>query len=150
MSGEGELDVFVNCGDFPAAPEALLHRAVLHTLRDQGVEAGELSVTLLDDAGIQDLNRQYLAKDRPTDVIAFALGSGPDPLGDVYLGVEQARRQAGELGVALEEELVRLAVHGTLHVLGHDHPEGADRVESEMFRIQERLVREIVAEAPAD
>ncbi len=59
------------------------------------------------------------------------------------MGVDQARRQAAELGVPLDEELVRLAVHGTLHVLGHDHPEGPGREESPMFALQEALVRAI-------
>lgn len=138
------VEVFVNPGPFPGVPEALLEAAVRHTVGDQGVATAEISVTLLDDDGIRTLNRDYLGKDRPTDVIAFSLGSESEPLGDVYIGVEQAGRQAEELGVALDEELVRLSVHGTLHVLGHDHPEGGERTESPMFARQERLVRAIM------
>jgi probable rRNA maturation factor len=139
------VEVWVNPGSFADTPVALLESAVRRTLDDQGVAAGEISLTLLDDEGVGALNRQYLGKDRPTDVIAFSLGDGPEPLGDVYLGVDQARRQAEELGVAVEEELVRLAVHGTLHVLGHDHPEGDERLRSPMFVLQERLVHLIMA-----
>ena len=135
----------MNPGSFADTPVALLESAVRRTLDDQGVAAGEISLTLLDDEGVGALNRQYLGKDRPTDVIAFSLGDGPEPLGDVYLGVDQARRQAEELGVAVEEELVRLAVHGTLHVLGHDHPEGDERLRSPMFALQERLVHLVMA-----
>jgi rRNA maturation RNase YbeY len=120
-----------------------LERAVVLTLIDAGVADAEISLTLLDDHGIRDLNLRYLGKDRPTDVIAFALGREPVLIGDIYLGAEQAARQASELGVPLAEELVRLAVHGTLHVLGHDHPEGEDREASPMFRLQEDLVRRI-------
>lgn len=135
----------MNAGGFDGVDAAELSRAVRHTLASQGVEEAEISLTLLDDREIRALNRRYLGKDRPTDVIAFALGSGPAPLGDVYVGVEQARRQADELHVPEAEELVRLAVHGTLHVLGHDHPEGEGRETSPMFALQETLVREIRA-----
>jgi probable rRNA maturation factor len=65
------------------------------------------------------------------------------------VGFEQATRQAGELGVPIDEELVRLAIHGTLHVLGHDHPEDDERERSSMFVLQERLVRDVLrGEAP--
>lgn len=143
MSDAEALDVIVNVGAFAEADADELERAVRHTLRAQGVGEAEVSVTLLDDPGIRDLNRTYLAKDRPTDVIAFALGSGAGILGDMYLGVEEARRQAAEAEVSLAEELVRLAVHGTLHVLGHEHPAGPERETSPMFALQEALVREI-------
>jgi len=135
--------VTVNAEGFEEADAAELARAVRHTLASEGVRDGDVSLTLLDDEGIRALNRQYLARNQPTDVIAFALGQGPALLGDVYLGVEQARRQARDLGIPFAEELVRLAVHGTLHVLGHDHPEGEGREESPMFARQEALVREI-------
>ena len=143
MSTGDALDVTVNTDRFDGVDAAELERAVRRTLASQGTEEGELSLTLLDDAGIRALNLRYLGEDRTTDVIAFALGPGPALLGDVYVGVEQARRQAAELGVPLPEELVRLAVHGTLHALGHDHPEGPGREESPMFTLQEALVREI-------
>jgi probable rRNA maturation factor len=108
----------------------------------------ELSLTLLDDEAIRELNRDWLGHDRPTDVIAFALGeSDAEPLGDVYIGAERAVDQAGEASVAVREELVRLAVHGTLHVLGYDHDEGAARQRGEMWRRQEELVKRIVEES---
>jgi probable rRNA maturation factor len=139
----GHADVTVNADGFEWADCEELERAVRHTLASGGVENGEVSLTLLDDESIRALNRRYLSRNRATDVLAFALGPGPAVLGDVYVGVDQARLQASELGVPLEEELVRLAVHGTLHVLGHDHPEGSGREESPMFALQEALVREI-------
>ncbi|HIC54166.1 MAG TPA: rRNA maturation RNase YbeY, partial [Gemmatimonadetes bacterium] len=133
------MTVQVNLGVFDGVEEALLEAAVRKALDADGREA-ELSVTLVDDAEITRLNREYRGKDRPTDVISFSLGSPDQPLGDVYVGAEQARRQAEALAVPLSEELVRLAIHGTLHVLGHDHPDGDDRFSSPMYVLQEQLV----------
>ncbi|SVE38433.1 uncharacterized protein METZ01_LOCUS491287, partial [marine metagenome] len=71
---------------------------------------------------MQELNLRHLGRDWTTDVLSFSLG-GKDivkdiVVGDVYVGFEQARHQAKELGIELDEELARLAIHGTLHVLG--------------------------------
>lgn len=136
----GAVDV-----EAPRGLEALVRRAVETTLDAEGVGAAEVSVTLLDDDAIQGLNREYLQEDRPTDVIAFSLGDDGQILGDVYLGAHQAERHAEDLGIDFTEEVVRLAIHGTLHVLGHDHPEGSDREECAMYRLQERLVGEVMA-----
>lgn len=125
-----------------ADPELLRHAAV-DALEAEGADGVELSLTLLDDDEIQILNRDYLDRDRPTDVLAFALDDETGLVGDVYLGVDQARRQAEEHGVPLAEELARLAIHGTLHVLGYDHPEGSDRYASPMFVRQERILRDL-------
>ena len=95
---------------------------------------------------MRSLNLEFLREDRPTDVIAFALhGSGEPPLGDVYVGYEQAQRQAREEGIEVEEELLRLAIHGTLHVFGHDHPEGDERARGEMFQLQEEILEEVLS-----
>ncbi|HKJ93102.1 MAG TPA: rRNA maturation RNase YbeY [Longimicrobiales bacterium] len=124
--------------------EALLGRAVHAVHADAGRADGTVSLTLLDDRAITALNGQYLDAEGPTDVIAFTLNEADGaPLGDIYIGADQAARQAEAHGVPLREELVRLAVHGTLHVLGHDHPAGPERETSEMWALQERLVGEI-------
>lgn len=139
------LAISVNTtGEWPV-PEALLENGCRLVLEVEGLRDGEISLTLLDDEGILELNRQYFGRDRPTDVIAFALHEPGDPvLGDVYLGFEQARRQADELGLSLDEELLRLAIHGVLHVLGRQHPETGDRFGSEMFREQEELLNRVL------
>lgn len=143
----GGLEVAVKGGvvtDEDALP-SFFDPVVQAVLASQGVTDAEISLTLLDDAEIGDLNLRYLGKDRPTDVIAFPLeGPGRGVVGDVYVGVEQALRQARELGVDPREELVRLTVHGVLHVLGHDHPEGPEREDSDMFQLQERLVAQLL------
>ena len=140
------MEVQVNLGVFDAVEEALLEAAVRRAVVADGRET-ELSVTLVDDAEIRRLNREYRGRDRPTDVIAFSLGSPEEPLGDVYVGADQARRQAEALGVPLSEELVRLAIHGTLHVLGHDHPDGDGRFASSMYVLQEQLLGEVLEQA---
>jgi probable rRNA maturation factor len=147
VSGALALDVQVSVGDETRVDAALLEAAVLSTWKAEGRGAGAVSVTLLDDEAIAELNRTYLDRDGPTDVIAFALGDAAAPVGDVYLGVGQAARQAVEYGVSLAEELVRLTVHGTLHVLGYDHPDGPERVTSPMFVRQEALVRKVLEDA---
>lgn len=140
------IRVQVDGSGMAAPPLESLERAVRSVLDDGAVDEAEISVALLDDPGIRALNRAHLGHDRPTDVIAFALWSEGEPVvGDVYLGWEQALRQADEAGIDAEEELVRLAVHGTLHVLGWDHPEPAeDRGGSPMYRRQEALVRHVL------
>ena len=143
-----EIDVQVSVGEglAPAVEAERIEAAVRHVLRAEGVAEGEVSVALVGDAEITELNRQWLDHDYATDVISFNLnGPGEPPLGDIYLGVPQAGRQAAELGADPGEELLRLAVHGTLHVLGYEHPEGADRADSEMFRRQEALLREFLS-----
>jgi probable rRNA maturation factor len=142
VDGHG-LDVTVNA-DLPEVDRDLLRRAAAHVAAAEGHDRGELSVTLVSDEEIRAINRAYLARDYVTDVMAFSLGDADALLADVYVGLEQARRQARELGVDPEEELVRLVVHGVLHVTGHDHPEGPERAESPMFRRQEALLREIL------
>ncbi|MFC1660220.1 rRNA maturation RNase YbeY [Gemmatimonadota bacterium] len=132
------ISVLINAEGDWSVPESLLEEGLKRLLREEGYSDGEISLTFLGDSAIRAMNEEYLGKDQPTDVIAFSLhDAGDPPFGDVYVGYNQASRQAGGLGVPLEEELLRLAIHGTLHVLGHTHPEGEGREESPMYRLQE-------------
>ena len=96
-----------------------------------GVDDAELSVLLTDDATIRSLNREYRRKDRPTDVLSFALDAGPKDvpavrlLGDVVISLDTAARQARTRRRALLTEVAWLLAHGLLHLLGHDHPTAA-------------------------
>lgn len=101
---------------------------------------GEIGVSFVSEDVILELNRRYLGRSASTDVIAFQLGEAEEILGDIYIAPDVAARSAAELGIPEEEELIRLLVHGVLHVLGHDHPEGEERYGSPMFRLQEQLV----------
>lgn len=111
--------------------------AVLEAERRQGL----VSVTFLGRHSMQRLNAAHRGHDRPTDVLTFALG-GPkgQVIGDVYICPWVARREARARGIPLREELIRLVVHGTLHAVGREHPEGPDRTRSAMWRRQERYV----------
>jgi probable rRNA maturation factor len=90
-----------------------------------GVSVG---LVLTGDDEIQDMNSRWRGQDRPTDVLAFP--GDPDPLdphlGDVVLSMDRAREQAPRFSATLEEEVVRLVVHGLLHLLGYDHHTPAD------------------------
>lgn len=139
-----EIDVEVSVGEGVAAPVETqrVEGAVRHVLAAEGVAAAEISIALVGDDEIASLNQDYLQHEGPTDVISFALHEeGDPPLGDIYVGVDQAARQAAEFGATPAEEVLRLAIHGTLHVLGWDHPTEAGRTESEMFTRQEALLR---------
>ncbi len=143
------VEVSVGEGVVPPVEPERVEAVELHVLRAEGVEEAEVSVALLGDASIAGMNVEYLEHEGPTDVITFAMHEGDEPpLGDIYVGVDQAVRQAGEFGATPAEEVLRLAVHGTLHVLGYEHPEGAERVESEMFLRQEELLRSFLAHRP--
>jgi len=135
------ITIHVNAPEGTGVPRERIRRAVRETLRREGHRRAEFSVTFVGDAEIARLHERYLGGDGVTDVLSFALHEdGEAPLGDVYIGLAQARRQAADAGAEPGEELVRLAVHGALHVLGYDHPEGPERIGSEMFRLQEEVV----------
>jgi probable rRNA maturation factor len=103
-----------------------------------------VDIALLSAAAMRRANRRATGRRGLTDVIAYTL---PQPdgrlLGDVYICPAVAARAARD-GAGLREELIRLAVHGTLHVLGYDHPEGSRRTQSGMWRLQERYVQRLV------
>ncbi len=101
----------------------------------------DVSVTFLGRERMRRLNAEYLGHDRPTDVLAFTLRQPDGPaLADVYVCAAVAAAAARAHRVPLRQELVRLVVHGTLHALGYDHPEGPERGRSAMWRRQERYV----------
>lgn len=108
-----------------------------------------ISVSLVDEETIHQINNEYRHIDRITDVISFAFNDGEDRsslyhskqmvvLGDIYICVEQAKRQALEYGHPIEREMKFLFVHGLLHLLGYDHMKKED--EEIMFPLQEEIL----------
>ncbi len=139
------IEVNVNAIGVRGVPRDLVRRAVGGALRHEAVAAAELSVTFLSDTEVAELNGRYLKHHSVTDVLSFALHvQGEEPFGDIYIAHGQAVRQASAAGIPAEEEMARLAVHGTLHVLGYDHPEGPERERCEMFRVQEEVLRRVL------
>ena len=118
-------------------------------LRAEGVRDALVSVTLVAPAAMAALNRRHLGHAGATDVISFGFAPGPGGavVGDIYLCPAVARTNAHAAGCGVREELLRLVVHGTLHVLGWDHPDGADRTASPMWKRQERLLAAAVRRA---
>ncbi len=123
-----------------------VERAVEMTLALEDAVGREVSVLLTDDREIHALNLEYRQKDKPTDVLAFALdeaGGPTGPLGDVVISVERAAIQARSRRTTLDAELELLAVHGTLHLLGYDHAEPG---EARVMRARTRAVRRRLAQ----
>ena len=132
----------------PALAARLARRArrLLALLRRRDAE---LSLVLVSDAVMRQLNRDWRGVDRPTDVLAFAQAEGPDGappglLGDVVISIDTARRQAAGSAAPLGAELDRLLVHGVLHLLGYDHERSP--AEAQRMRRRERLLARRLAE----
>jgi len=114
-------------------------------IREEGCGEAEISLLFVNDRAIRRLNQEYLARDYPTDVLAFPQrGPGrksvqPRFLGDVVVSTERVQRQAPEYGKETEEEFALCLIHGLLHLLGYrDHP---PRSRARMRRREEELLR---------
>ena len=120
-----------------------LARVAARVLQWERARRARVELALLGPTAMRRLNRRATGRRGLTDVLAFTL---PQPdgaiLGDVYICPAAARAFVKD--GPLNEELIRLAVHGTLHVLGYDHPEGPGRTRSAMWRRQERYVRRLM------
>ncbi len=113
-------------------------------LSDLDCNEVELSILFTDDKEISILNKRYLERNGPTNVLAFPISGGPPPdpetgmLGDVVISVDRAISESKTEGETLEETIFRLLIHGILHLLRYDHeksPEEADLMEKEQSRL---------------
>lgn len=104
-----------------------------------GTRPAWISVVLIDSRLCRRLNRTFLHHDYVTDVISFPLETGRRLEAEIYVNLDQARRQAREVGVSVAEEIARLVIHGTLHLLGYD--DRTARQARRMHRVQERYLR---------
>jgi len=116
------------------------------------VKHAMISVTFVTNRAIAAMNKKYLEHAGATDIITFELSHPATEettaetnrvvMGDMYIAPAVARANAEAHRIPIREEMIRLVVHGTLHVLGYTHPEGDTRTRSPMWRRQERLVEE--------
>ncbi len=131
--------------------EEFFRNVISHSIKhlklgDKQVELG-LHLILPDRS--QELNKTHRQKDKPTDVLSFPLDEhslekyGILPIGDIFICLEVAQRQADEVGIPIKQELVRLVVHGLLHLLGYDH-ELSPADEEKMISLQEEIVADIL------
>jgi len=137
-----EVRVSSEVGRLPLGRErvAVLAREVL---RGERCASAVLAVTFVSPATIARLNRQHLGHRGPTDIITFehaATAPGLPVVGDIYIAPAIAAASARRFGATAREEVARLVIHGVLHALGWEHPEGegSDRTRSAMWRRQER------------
>jgi probable rRNA maturation factor len=112
-----------------------------------GEDDSSLSIVLVNDEAIRELNRNFRGKNAPTDVLSFSLREDGDPaperlLGDVVISVDTARRQAAAYDASLQRELYRLLIHGILHIIGHDHEQ---TVERRAMEVEERRLAKAIS-----
>ena len=131
---------------FPVAYRTLIRRAVKTALKSEGFDRpAEVSVTIVDNETIHEINLEHRGIDRPTDVLSFPMfdedfdDGEACVLGDIVISLEKAKGQAESYGHSLEREIAFLTVHSVLHLLGYDHEEGKAE-ESEMFEKQETIL----------
>ena len=111
----------------------------------------ELSILIVDDHQIEELNLQYLHRKGPTNVIAFAMRDGdfsdvsPHLLGDVVISIDTAAREAKNAAMSMERRFDELLVHGILHLLGYEH-----ETDEEEARVMDEKSREVMAIIKSD
>ncbi|NOR49560.1 MAG: rRNA maturation RNase YbeY [Desulfuromonadales bacterium] len=127
----------------------LLRKVARKILSASACPDAQLSILIVDDAQIQEVNRDYLGKDRPTNVISFAMQEGegggiqPDLLGDVVISAETAARDASEAQTTFDSELYFLLLHGILHLLGYDHERGTQAEAKHMEAREQKVFSQI-------
>ena len=121
-----------------------IRKAGQRILASLSLPDAELSILLVEDAQIRELNRRYLQRDKPTNVLAFPMRKGeyatlhPHLLGDLVISVETAQRQSRRFGLNPMQMIILLMVHGILHLIGYEH-EGAKKGAREMALKQKEL-----------
>ncbi|MDY6826039.1 MAG: rRNA maturation RNase YbeY [Bacillota bacterium] len=126
-----------------------LLRVVNDLLAEHNLKGGETAVVIAGDSYLHDLNRRFRDRDAPTDVLSFSYFDAEENLdqgheedfafGDIYISIDRAREQAEKAGHSLEKEILLLAIHGMLHLLGFDHEEEGDT--ARMRKKEQELLR---------
>jgi probable rRNA maturation factor len=132
-------------------PELKIERTARRILDALGYPEAQLSILIVNDDQIAELNRRYLNHAGPTNVISFPMQEGPfsditpDLLGDVVISVDTAHREAEEAGMAMQERLNQLLIHGILHLVGYDHVNSNQEAKA-MERKSNELIKRIQKE----
>lgn len=121
-------------------PCKLITEAVEYVAKSEIKKNGEISVIICTDDFIHDLNVKYLEHDHATDVITFEVEDTP-LVGEIYISVDTAKIQANDYNVSLRDELLRLAIHGTLHLAGYT--DSSDEFRAEMSLLEDKYLNEI-------
>ncbi|MFM8438780.1 MAG: rRNA maturation RNase YbeY [Candidatus Kapaibacterium sp.] len=127
MASVIDIDI-TNASSLPRIPRTAIASAIRQTCRVHGCTAATVSVVLVNDRRIRSINARFLQHDYATDVITFPLDERMVD-GEIYISVDTAARQAKEYGVNLTQELLRLVIHGVLHLLGFDDATPEERAE---------------------
>ena len=128
--------------------EAQLITAARAVLRDSRFSSATISLAVVDDETIHELNRQYLEHDYPTDVLSFVLADSNGHLeGEVIISAETAATQAAEIGWPAPAEQLLYVIHGMLHLIGYRDESPADALQ--MRTAEQRYLREFGYQAPA-
>lgn len=148
-----EIDFIDETSEIEEAARQLVENVLQFAAQKENIDEGtELSVTFVDNARIQEINKEYRDKDAATDVISFAMeemgedeieiigADLPRMLGDIIISIERTKEQAAEYGHSFSRELGFLALHGFLHLLGYDHMTESD--EKIMFTKQKEILDE--------
>ncbi len=151
MNLDFELEFFNETEDDIESYYSLIENILTETLNKHEIKGYvEACIVFVSNKRIQEINHQYRSKDQVTDVISFAMEDSvegeqvvigdnlPRLLGDIYISIDKCRAQASEYKHSFERELVFLALHGFLHLLGYDHMTKAD--EEVMFKLQEEIL----------
>jgi len=116
---------------------------IIEVIRSRNKEPGDLNYIFTGTRYIKELNRKYLNHDYPTDVISFSYGENIFVSGDVYLGLNAVKNNSKIYKVKYENEILRVIIHGTLHLMGYnDYSEGQRRymrgLENKWLKIAEK------------
>jgi len=137
------VEILIESPAWTARPEAeaAIRRAIEEAARAVPAAAGEVAVVLTDDAAVRDLNRVWRGHDAATNVLSFPAKpapGGPPQLGDIAMAYETVAREAVAQAKPFDHHLSHLAVHGFLHLLGHDHV--ADQEANAMERLESAIL----------
>jgi probable rRNA maturation factor len=114
-------------------------------IREEKKIPGDLNFILTGDKQIREINREYLGHDYFTDVISFGAGEGREVSGEIYISIDTVKNNSKVYGTKLREEIVRVMLHGVLHICGYEDHETKDR--DRMFKRQESMLNGYLAKS---